>query len=57
MPKVSLNFGAIAQLATPLRMLVFVLLLAIAWLPFAVPLSLAIGDANLRSIVVMGPYF
>lgn len=57
MPKLSLDFKAIIQLPTPLRMGVFILLLAIAWLPFALPLSLAIGDANLRSIVVMGILF
>jgi membrane protease YdiL (CAAX protease family) len=32
-------------------------MLAAAWLPFLVPLSLAIADANLRSIVVMGTLF
>ncbi|QUS60216.1 CPBP family intramembrane metalloprotease [Synechocystis sp. PCC 7339] len=61
MPKSVVNFRlngqAMARLAPPLRMGVFILLLALAWLPFLLPLSLAIADANLRSIVVMGILF
>ena len=57
MPKLSFDVNSITQLATPWRIGVFILLLEVAWLPFALPLSLAIGDANLRSIVVMGALF
>jgi membrane protease YdiL (CAAX protease family) len=61
MPKSTINFNfdqeAIAQLAAPWRIGVFIVMLAAAWLPFLVPLSLAIADANLRSIVVMGILF
>lgn len=61
MPKSTVNFNfnqqAIAQLTAPWRIGVFIVMLAAAWLPFLVPLSLAIADANLRSIVVMGILF
>lgn len=59
MPKSTVNFNqqAIFRLAAPWRIGVFIVMLAAAWLPFLVPLSLAIADANLRSIVVMGILF
>ena len=54
----NLNYQKIARLSAPMRLLCFIGVLSILWLPLAIPLHLLLGhNANLTSIVTMSLLF
>lgn len=55
--KFSRGLSKVAQWAAPVRILVFIGLLAVCWLPLAVPIALFIQDANTETIVTMSLLF
>ncbi len=48
-----INFVRLAQRPAPIRLGCFILILSLLWLPFAAPIYLLVGDANLVSILTM----
>ena len=52
-----INVNKIASYPFPLRIIIFLLILAVIWLPIAAPIYLLVKDSNLATILTMGWLF